>query len=100
MTQLKTVQGGWWTGCLLKMSKKHFILRLATLLILGLLVAGIIDKSDRKDLNLTEVEQDKLEAGEPVQVAGWYQDDAGHHAVYARLVGGEVVLYGVVKGAE
>lgn len=84
-------------GCSSKMSKAHFILGLATLLILGLLVAGLIDRSDRKDLNLTEVEQAKLEAGEPVQVAGWYQDEFGHHAVYARLVGGEVVFYGVVK---
>lgn len=79
------------------MSKTHFILRLATLLTLWLLVAGLIDRIDRKDLKLTEVEQVKLEAGEPVQVAGWYQDEFGHHAVYARLVGDEVVFYGVVK---
>ncbi|HFI0682451.1 TPA: hypothetical protein ACGO1T_000879 [Streptococcus suis] len=79
------------------MSKISFVLRIATLLTLGLLMAGLIDNADRKDLNLTEVEQDKLEAGEPVQVSGWYQDELGHHAVYARLVDGEVVLYGVVK---
>lgn len=64
---------------------------------LALLIAVLILRIYQKDLNLTEVEQAKLEAGEPVQMAGWYQDEFGHHAVYARLVNNEVVFYGVVK---
>lgn len=100
MTQLRTAQGGWWTGCLLKMSKMEFLLYIAKITTFALLIAVLILRIYQKDLNLTEVEQVKLEAGEPVQVAGWYQDEAGHHAVYARLVGDEVVFYGVVKEVE
>lgn len=78
----------------------EFLLYIAKITTFALLIAVLILSVYQKDLNLTEVEQAKLEAGEPVQVAGWYQDEFGHHAVYARVVGGEVVLYGVVKEAE